>query len=213
MLSTNEANIDKFDFVREKQKKFFKTGVYFLSFVLLGIFVGLVINNIKSKSASINNIGLKLTSECPITVEIKTIRGNSLEPLIESGSQIKVLFGYYNCNEVKRDDLIIYSYAGDENPLIKIVKGLPNDRFGLQKTEGGWHILINGKILKNSENQPYLLDERGYKMLSLYEKDYKGVIPENAYLILGNSAGGTLDSTHFGLVDKSDILGKAEAIK
>jgi signal peptidase I len=105
--------------------------------------------------------------------------------------------------------LIVYSYGGNENLLIKIVKGLPGDKFSLQKTEGGWHILINGKVLKNSENKPYLLDERSYRMLSLYERDYKGVIPENAYLILGNLVSGTLDSTSFGLVGKQDILGKA----
>jgi type IV secretory pathway protease TraF len=62
--------------------------------------------------------------------------------------------------------------------------------------------------LKNSQNQPYILDERGYRVLSLYEKDYKGIIPEDAYLILGNLPQGSLDSSHFGLVGKKDILGK-----
>jgi type IV secretory pathway protease TraF len=52
------------------------------------------------------------------------------------------------------------------------------------------------------------LDERGYRVLSLYEKDYKGIIPEDAYLILGNLPQGSLDSSHFGLVGKKDILGK-----
>jgi type IV secretory pathway protease TraF len=47
-------------------------------------------------------------------------------------------------------------------------------------------------------------------MLSLYEKDYKGVIPENAYLLLGNLIFGSLDSTHFGLIDKSGIVAKVE---
>jgi len=45
-------------------------------------------------------------------------------------------------------------------------------------------------------------------MLSLYERDYKGVIPKNAYLILGNLVEGSLDSSRFGLVGKSDFLGK-----
>jgi len=47
-------------------------------------------------------------------------------------------------------------------------------------------------------------------MLSLYERDYKGVIPENAYLLLGNRASGSVDSTTFGLVDKSGIVAKVE---
>jgi hypothetical protein len=52
------------------------------------------------------------------------------------------------------------------------------------------------------------LDDQGYRLLSLYEKDYKGIIPEDAYLILGNLPQGSLDSSHFGLVGKKDILGK-----
>jgi type IV secretory pathway protease TraF len=47
-------------------------------------------------------------------------------------------------------------------------------------------------------------------MLSLYEKDYKGVIPKNAYLLLGNRISGSVDSTTFGLVEKSDIIAKVE---
>jgi len=47
-------------------------------------------------------------------------------------------------------------------------------------------------------------------MLSLYEKDYHGVIPENTYLLLGEVTSGSLDSTRFGLIDKSSVLGKIE---
>ncbi|MFA5442008.1 MAG: S26 family signal peptidase [Candidatus Paceibacterota bacterium] len=71
-------------------------------------------------------------------------------------------------------------------------------------------MIVNNKIVKNSEGKPYLISGNAYKMLSLYEKDYKGVIPENAYLLLGNLIFGSLDSTHFGLIDKSGIVAKVE---
>jgi signal peptidase I len=156
---------------------------------------------------SLNKI--RKESNCSIREEFKVVRGNSLEPLIPSGSRIKILFGYYNCHEVKKNDLVVYHYAGNEVPLLKIVKGIPGDKFELKPTQGGWYILINGEILKNSENQPYLLDEKRYKILSLYERDYGGIIPSNAYLILSNLPSGGLDSTSFGLVHRNDILGKA----
>ncbi|MBU1991574.1 S26 family signal peptidase, partial [Patescibacteria group bacterium] len=73
-----------------------------------------------------------------------------------------------------------------------------------------YNLFINGKIVTNSQKFPYVFDEKQYKMLSLYEKDYKGVIPQNTYLLLGDQVNGTTDSTVFGLVDRSDILGKAE---
>ena len=145
---------------------------------------------------------------CPFKTEERIVRGNSLDPIIQDGDTVKIAFGYYDCNEIKRDDIVLYDYAGYSNPLIKIIKGLAGDSFKLVRKDGGWNILINDEIVKNSDGQEYVLDERGYKMLSLYEKDYKGVIPENAYLLLGNIPSGSLDATHFGLIDKSGILAK-----
>lgn len=154
--------------------------------------------------------GLVQNMSCVSSAEEKIVRGESLAGLIEDGQIIKVLFGYYDCNEVKRDDVIAYDYPGSSEPIIKIIKGIPGDKFDFQEIEAGWHILINREILKNSKNQPYILNERGHRMLSLYKKDYNGVIPEKVYLILGNLISGTTDSTRFGLVHQDDFLGKAE---
>jgi signal peptidase I len=101
----------------------------------------------------------------------------------------------------------------DQNPLIKIIKAIPGDKFNLQKADNGWNIIVKKEVLKNSAGEAYVIDHQAHQMLSLYINDYKGIIPENTYLLLGNLANGSLDSTHFGLVDKSDILGKAEIIK
>ncbi len=148
--------------------------------------------------------------ECPIKTELRTVWGSSLSPFINSGDKIKILFKYYNCYEIKREDIVLYNFAGNENPLIKIVKGVPGDKFELRKSDSGWNILINNQILKNSKSEPYVISRNRYKMLSLYESDYKGVIPKNAYLLLGNLVSGSVDSTRFGLVDKSNIIGKVE---
>jgi len=172
-------------------------------------------NGLQNNSVIVNDAQTDLPAQtgnklCMSKTEERIVRGSSLTGLIEPGQTVKILLGFYDCNDVKRGDVITYNYAGDKNPLIKIVKGISGDRFHLQKTEGGWHILVNDEIVRNSQNQPYVFDEGGYKMLSLYERDYAGVIPENAYLILGNLASGSLDSSHFGLIDKKDILGKVE---
>ncbi len=148
--------------------------------------------------------------QCPIEIEERIVRGGSLQGLIEDGQTVKVLFGYYNCHKIERGDVVLYDFAGNKEPVIKIVKGIEGDSFHLVKVDGGYHILINGEIIKNAQGEPYLIDQSGYKMLSLYEKDYSGIIPKDAYLILGNLTYGSLDSTRFGLIDKSDILGKVE---
>jgi signal peptidase I len=148
--------------------------------------------------------------QCPIKTEERIVRGNSLSSLVRNGDTVKVLFGYYDCYDIKRGDIVLYSYAGNKDPLIKIVKGISGDKFNLQKTNGGWNIIVNNQIVKNSESKPYLISGNAYEMLSLYERDYKGTIPLNAYLLLGNQSDGSIDSTRFGLVDKPDILGKVE---
>lgn len=149
---------------------------------------------------------------CVSGIEERIIRGNSLSGLIEDGQVVRVLFDYYDCNEVQKEDIILYDYAGSENSLIKIVKGIPGDNFFLKEADGGWHILINGETSKNSEGKPYLISGKRYEMLSLYQRDYKGIIPGQSYLIMGNLPGGAMDSTRYGLISKDAILAKAEAI-
>lgn len=147
--------------------------------------------------------------KCKIEKEEKIVRGNSLEGLVNDGQTIKVLKDYYECNSVQRGDIVIYNYSASKEPIIKIIKGLPGDNFELQNNGSGkYNILVNNKILKISTGQPYELSEAKHKMLALYEKDYKGIIPNDAYLILGNQVGGSLDSTRFGLVGKEGFIGK-----
>ncbi len=148
--------------------------------------------------------------KCSVSMEEKIVQGYSLSGLIEDGQTIRAFIGYYDCHEIRRGDLILYSYAGSSDPLLKIVKAIPGDSFSLQNTGGGWAVLVNREVLKNSENEPYALDERGHLMLSLYENDYGGVIPADTYLIMGNLVSGSTDSSRFGLINKNDILGRAE---
>ena len=60
--------------------------------------------------------------DCPTTIEERTVRGNSLSGFIEQGETIKIFTGYYDCHDVKKEDIIVYDYSGNEVPLIKIVK-------------------------------------------------------------------------------------------
>lgn len=166
-------------------------------------------SQISKSDQNVKNIDLE-QQDCYIRVEEMIVRGNSLDPLIKPEQTIKAFFDYYNCHEIKREDIVLFNYAGKKNPVIKIVKGISRDKFELRETEGGWNIIVNNQIVRNSEAKPYLISGNAYKMLSLYEKDYKGVIPEDAYLLLGNRVSGSVDSTTFGLVDKSGIIAKVE---
>ncbi|MFH1326478.1 MAG: signal peptidase I [Candidatus Falkowbacteria bacterium] len=154
-------------------------------------------------------VEINYDKSCITTKSERVVRGESLQGIIKNGENIKVWEGYYNCNLVERGDIIIYNYSSEKDPIIKIIKGLPGDKFALKQNEAGnYNIIVNNKILNVSTGQPYELTEVKHRMLALYEKDFKGVIPKDTYLILGNQTNGSLDSTRFGLIDKKGIIGK-----
>jgi len=100
----------------------------------------------------------------------------------------------------------MYAYAGNADPLVKIVRGVPQDKWALQETENGFLIVINQEPLKNSEGVFYQIPPSRIAMLALYAKTYP-TIPPDTYLLLGNDPSGTLDATRFGLISKESIVG------
>lgn len=146
--------------------------------------------------------------DCKITEEQRVVRGESLAGVLENGNKVRVEFDYYNCKDVNRGDIVIYHYAGSVDPLVKIVKAIPGDKWDLKPSGNSWNIIVNGEALKTAQGAPYLVGGHGYLILFPYLRDYKGIMPGNTYIILGNNANGSLDSTSFGLVDKGDFLGK-----
>ncbi|HRS54166.1 MAG TPA: signal peptidase I [Bacteroidales bacterium] len=157
----------------------------------------------------INELYAQADSSCITKISKKVVKGKSLEGVIANGSYVIMLYGFYNCNEIKRNDIVAYDYKGSKIPLIKMVKGLPGDTFVLVPTkfENLYNIIINGDTLREITGMKYEFKEAQYRMLNMYAKAYNNIIPPNAYLILGTHSG-TTDSGKFGLIDKRDILGK-----
>ena len=145
---------------------------------------------------------------CVVKTESRMVNGNSLSGLIDVGAEVNISYGYYGCNYIRRNDVVVYNYSGNENQLIKIAKGLPGDTFNVSFVDDIWTLIINDKIVRNSNAEVYVLDRKQRQMILLYVDSYGGVIPENTYLILGNLVSGSLDSTRFGLVSGRDIMGK-----
>ena len=197
-----------------------KKWFYIILTILVIVFVSLIFDfkkpllkkeeraQISVLDKNVENFNLK-PLDC-YRIEEKIVRGNSLQGLIEDGQIIKVFLGYYDCHQIEKGDIILFTHGGSENPLIKIVKGIPGDKFNLQKTIGGWHILINENVLKNTLGKPYLINQSGYKMLSLYIADHDEIIPEQALLIMGNLTSGTTDSSRLGLISIRDVLGRVK---
>ncbi len=114
--------------------------------------------------------------------------------------------GAYDCQSPRRGDVVAYSYGG--RILIKMLRGLPGDRFSVERTAQGNQLRINGRVARNSRRKPYLWKAGETRLLELYAKQSGGVIPADAYLLLGNKAQGSLDCTRFGLVSKAALIGR-----
>ena len=143
---------------------------------------------------------------CIEVTEQKIINGPSLAPIFQNGQRVSMVHFNPECYRLQHEDIIVYKYPWRNHPLIKIIKGLPGDRLFLKpadKSKTKWCLVINHKIVKNSERVPYSIGLRGYHRL----KRFEGVIPQGQYLILGNLPKGSLDSTAFGLIKEENILG------
>jgi len=147
--------------------------------------------------------------DCVTQRQENIVQGTSLSGAIEEGNTVTILHNYYKCNKIERDDIVAYEYSSQSDPIIKFIKAIPGDSFSLIQDEGGnYNIKVNNNILKTTGGQPYSLSENKSKMLQLFEKNYNGLVPENSYLLLGNKYNGSVDSTQFGLIDQSGIIGK-----
>jgi signal peptidase I len=149
-----------------------------------------------------------IAEDCISKIEEKIVSGTSLSGVLEPGTKIKILYNYYQCHIAQREDIIVFQPDLELNPVVKIIKGLPGDALALRGDGKNWNILVNGEILKTSTGDAYQVNDQAFQMLSLYIRDYQGKIPPKAHLLLGNAISGSLDSTKFGLIDISDIIGK-----
>ena len=201
-----------------KLLKSFPSCIFFFIFIIgalalcIAEFVGFknVVSFIKKDSLlTVLTVPASFQNTCPVQSKQFTVNGESMVPFIKSGETIQGLLGYYNCHTIQRGDIVFIRYAGDAYPLIKFVRGIPGDSFSFDQIGNSYALKINGKVVVNSDNIPYHINDSGYRMLSLYADNYHNAIPAHAYLILGDNTNGSLDSERFGLVGKLDILGKA----
>jgi signal peptidase I len=134
-----------------------------------------------------------------------TVSGVSMDPLIANGTEIQAVMGDRDrLGHMENGAIVLFENGGHAVPLIKRIHAAPGDRFAVE--DGA--ILVNGKPAANSRGQPYHIDARRARMLGLYIRDYGGVIPPETFLVLGENTSGTDDSTRYGLVHVSDIVGK-----
>ena len=146
-----------------------------------------------------NNI---LENSCFVEKQ-RTIDGTSMFPLFKNRETVTTFENYYDCNEIKEGDVVIFNFKTKEGDYIKRVMAMPND---LIEFEEGY-IKINGEFVLNSEGNKYEVNTSQEKVLSIPLNNYQ--IPRNGYLVLGdNVSESTFDSRQFGYISEDQIIGK-----
>lgn len=156
-----------------------------------------------------SNIVPVSNNTCQRSPEMRIVRGTSMEPLFLSGDTIKVSFGWYGCHIPERGDSVLASFPGNESPILKRIRGIPHDTFGVSiLPDGGGMFLVNNEPLKNSLGVPYHLPPVRAELWKSYQEQFHGTIPSGSFFILGEVTAGSLDSSQFGFVSRKDLLGK-----
>lgn len=138
-----------------------------------------------------------------IEIEKRKIIGRSMEPLLAEGTQVKVLVGYYECNSVGRNQIVILQFRGRKETFVKKIIGLPGDKLEFQENQ----VKLNGKILKNSASKPYLFSEASQRIINIPLRD--GKIPPGRYFVLSEEKGPTaFDSRQYGFVEREHLKGR-----
>lgn len=144
----------------------------------------------------------KINNNCYLTKE-RVINGTSMYPLLENKEIVTTYENYYDCNEIKRNDIIIFDFKTREDTYVKKIVGIPND---ILEFENGY-IKINGNLATNSIGEKYIINQSQEKMLSIPLEDK--IIPKNSYLVLGDNINkSTFDSRKFSFISKQQIIGK-----
>lgn len=133
-------------------------------------------------------------------IEKKTVRGSSMEPFFSDGDTLDFLAGYYECHSVDRNDVILADYRGNPDaPIMKRVRAIPGDAFGVFQNGEYWGISVNGEEVTNFAGIPYRLTHEQVAHIENDAVGYGGIIPKDLYLVLGENPTGSMDSTVSGL--------------
>lgn len=170
---------------------------------IIGIFALLVIGVTISYFLTFNKSSTD--NSCKPDIKQVIISGDSLEPLYRDGDKVKLDMNFEKCKgktALLRNDIVVFKETEDSDPIIKIIMGLPKDEIEIKDEK----IYINDSILRNPVGEEYKLSYAEIKLLSLYAKDYKGLIPDGAYLVMGSKLGSAGSNT-LGLVGLKRLVG------
>lgn len=131
------------------------------------------------------------------------VQWSSMVPILKNWQDIQVLEHYYDCNEVKRWDIVIYQSAGRWQ-LVKQVRALPWDMIYVDFEK--WNLQINWEYLKSDKGQDYNFTQWELDFMNLYIQN--GYLKEWNYFVFGTDISWWFDSRRFAWVSRDKFIAK-----
>jgi len=124
------------------------------------------------------------------------VDGGSMVPALENGEFLLVNKLAYVASTPDRGDVVVFrSPAKPDEDLVKRIIGLPNET--VEFHDGG--VFVDGRRLAEDEYFAGVTGTRAGRSL---------VVPDQAYFVLGDNRGQSIDSRSFGIVPGASIVGK-----
>ena len=124
------------------------------------------------------------------------VDGGSMVPALENGEFLLVNKLAYVAATPDRGDVVVFrSPAKPDEDLVKRIIGLPNET--VEFHDGG--VYVDGRRLDEDEYFAGVTGTRAGRSL---------VVPAQAYFVLGDNRGQSIDSRSFGIVPEASIVGK-----
>lgn len=177
-------------------------------FVLGLVTIGYVLFKTYFKNKSFKAIGVTSCVKDHIT---NSMKDDELLGILERGQEFHVLMNYYQCNPVKRGDLIYYKISDPIEPVVKVARAIPGDKFEVLAAEdepNTWHIKINGQFVMAGDKKYFFVYEHPEPPLKTYEISRHSIVGPDEYIILSTVPPGMSDSRNFGLVRKDSFVGR-----
>lgn len=127
-------------------------------------------------------------------VSFQEVIGPSMNDTLKSGDITVVNKLVFRLRNIKRNEIV--SLKKDDKVMVKRIIGLPGEHIEYKDNI----LYVDGKKISDSRStstKDFKLEFIGYE-----------TIPKDMYLVLGDNRTNSSDSRTFGLVKKSDIIGK-----